>query len=292
MEKVKLTEAEIKVRVDNEYKNNYILTHTACIDIAGDLIAGMLLDRIMYWFSVGENGKRRVRVVRDGYYWLTKQRTDWYDELRISPKQYDRASKILAKKGLIHTAKYRFNGVIQIHLRPDYEVYSKLLEEWKEEQAEKIRRQAERENERIDAYNEIVPLISDDEYEDYENYDGFAEKDDAEYEKYKSSFESLWAEYPKKVGKDEAFEAYSEEKRKNNTSDKIILNAIIAYKQYIEKNNIQYRYIKNGSTWFKQRAWNDEYKSTTDNQYEVYDDKKYDYKELERKIWEKQKAKE
>lgn len=271
MEKLKISDAEINSRAEAAYRNNYILTHNACIDMTGDLIAGMLLDRIMYWFSAGEDGKRRVRVVRDGYYWLVKQRTDWYDEIRISPKQYDRAAKILAEKGLIHTAKYRFNGVIQIHIRPDYEVYQSLAEEWKRNEAERIKREMDEENEKITAYNETVPLLPEDDYEDYRG----AMND--EYDKYKESFEVLWEQYPKKIGKQEAYRAYADDKKANNTDDGVILKAIAAYKQYIK--NIEYRYIRNGGTWFKRHSWNDEYNTEKCGKTEVFEHS-YDYKNL------------
>ncbi len=291
MERIKITDAEIRVQAENEYKNNYILTHTSCIDITGDLIAGTLLDRIMYWFSADKNGRRRVRVVRDGYYWLVKKRTDWYDEIRISPKQYDRAAKILTEKGLIHTAVFHFSGTAQTHIRPDYETYYRLIDEWKTQRAEKAKQNIEAENRRIDAYNEknrTIPLLTEEDYEGYDEY--VREADNDEYEKYRESFEALWSEYPKKIGKSEALEAYAEDRRRNAVSDNVILAAIIAYKKYIDKYKIQYRYVKNGSAWFKNRCWFDKY--DTRDSYRDSGRADYDYAALENRERTKERKKE
>ena len=79
------------------------------IDIAGDLVAGILLSQIIYWFLPGEKGSK-VKVNKDSRMWLAKKREDWWNECRISPKQFDRAIKILSDKELVITKNYKFNG--------------------------------------------------------------------------------------------------------------------------------------------------------------------------------------
>lgn len=68
----------------------------------GDLIAGILLSKIIYWFGTSpKNGQVRCKHVHHGRVCLVKQRTDWFDECRISPKQFDHARAILEKLGFI-----------------------------------------------------------------------------------------------------------------------------------------------------------------------------------------------
>lgn len=122
---------ELSAKVNQLYKDKFIHTHHATIDIAGDLVAGILLDRILWWFTAKPNGESKVKVKKDGFIWLAKKRTDWVDEIRISPKQYDRASKLLVDAGLIIVGKYKFNGDPMIHIRPNYDVYMQRLNEWK-----------------------------------------------------------------------------------------------------------------------------------------------------------------
>jgi uncharacterized phage protein (TIGR02220 family) len=87
------------------------------IDICGDLVAGILLGQIVYWFMPNEHGKSKLRVWKDGELWLAKGRDDWWDEIRITAKQFDRAIKILENKGFITTKKFKFNGAPTIHIR-------------------------------------------------------------------------------------------------------------------------------------------------------------------------------
>ncbi|HDY88795.1 MAG TPA: hypothetical protein ENH82_11880 [bacterium] len=86
------------------------------VDIAGDLIAGLLLSQIVYWFLPNKEGKTKIRVIKRGRPCIAKARHDWWDEVRISPKQYDRAVGILRKLGILRTKNHRFNGVPIPHL--------------------------------------------------------------------------------------------------------------------------------------------------------------------------------
>lgn len=93
------------------------------IDIAGDLIAGLLLSQIIYWnLPSKETGKSKLQVKKDGHYWIVKGREDWYNEIRITKRQYDRASKILIEKDLIIPSKtnWKFGGVPKTHLRLNF----------------------------------------------------------------------------------------------------------------------------------------------------------------------------
>lgn len=89
----------------------------AYIDMAGDIVAGVLLSQIVYWHLPDRQGRRKLRVARDGKLWLVKSRHDWWSECRLSPKQVDRAIKLLAAKGLIETRLYSFGGVPKTHIR-------------------------------------------------------------------------------------------------------------------------------------------------------------------------------
>lgn len=86
------------------------------VDLAGDLVSGILLGQIVFWFTPNEEGKSKLRVFKDGLWWLAKGRGDWWDEIRISEKQFDRAIRILEEKGLVELRKYKFNGSPMIHI--------------------------------------------------------------------------------------------------------------------------------------------------------------------------------
>lgn len=129
---------EIKVKLDYEFSHRFNHTLHAYIDISEDLIAGTLLSQIMYWFSRDKSGNRKVKIYKDGYYWLAKSRNDWVNEIRISPKQYDNAIKKLKKKGFVETKLYKFESVPTTHIRPIYDSINKEIEKWKCAVAEEI----------------------------------------------------------------------------------------------------------------------------------------------------------
>jgi hypothetical protein len=101
----------------------------AYVDMADDLVAGLLLSQIVYWYLPGKDGKSKLRVSKHGYMWLAKQRTDWWDEVRITPRQFDRACKVLVEKGLIVKECFRFNGLRMVHLRIDMKRFMELWEQ-------------------------------------------------------------------------------------------------------------------------------------------------------------------
>lgn len=123
-----------KIIANNIFNTNFNHTLHAYIDIAGGLVEGTLLSQIMYWFSTGRDGKLRAKIIKNDELWIVKSRTDWWNEIRISPKQYDRAIKKLEELGLVVLGKWKFNGIPAIHIHPNYEGLEKAVIEWKKQQ--------------------------------------------------------------------------------------------------------------------------------------------------------------
>lgn len=73
-----------------------------------------------------------------------------------------------------------------------------------------------------------------------------------------TEFDNLWILYPRKQGKDKAF-GYYEKARKNGTTYEEVEAGIKAYIQYINDNGVEPQYIKQGSTFFSQKAWQDDW---------------------------------
>lgn len=71
-------------------------------------------------------------------------------------------------------------------------------------------------------------------------------------------FEKLWSIYPRRQGKKKAFEYYKKAKKDGVTFEEV-RNGIETYKAYIEAENRDMEFVKQGSTFFSQRAWEDEY---------------------------------
>ena len=71
-------------------------------------------------------------------------------------------------------------------------------------------------------------------------------------------FEELWKIYPKKTGKTNAFADY-ERAVKDGVTDEEIRDGINRYCEYIRTGQLTGRYILGGSTYFRQRRWQDVY---------------------------------
>ena len=71
-------------------------------------------------------------------------------------------------------------------------------------------------------------------------------------------FEVLWKLYPKKQGKQMAFKAYKKARKEGATFEEIKAG-IEAYKDYLEAERTDMKYVAMGSTFFNQRRWQDDY---------------------------------
>ncbi len=57
---------------------------------------------------------------RDGHWWLAKAREDWWNECRLTPKQFDRAIRHLEAKHLTVAQVYKWQRVNTKHIRVDW----------------------------------------------------------------------------------------------------------------------------------------------------------------------------
>jgi hypothetical protein len=71
-------------------------------------------------------------------------------------------------------------------------------------------------------------------------------------------FEIIWKEYPNKQGKTNALKSYIKARTKDKVEFDVIIDGLKRYLVYCKQNKDWYK-PKNGSTWFNQQSWNDEY---------------------------------
>ena len=72
-------------------------------------------------------------------------------------------------------------------------------------------------------------------------------------------FENLWSLYPRKQGQANALKAYRKARKGKPEVYKTVEDGIKRYISYLEKKKTKPEYIKQGSTWFNQRCWEDDY---------------------------------
>ena len=71
-------------------------------------------------------------------------------------------------------------------------------------------------------------------------------------------FESIWAEYPRRQERKDAFAAYCSARKQGTTAEQIA-KGVRAYCAYIERNRVDPKYIKQGGTFFRQQGWSDDW---------------------------------
>lgn len=68
-------------------------------------------------------------------------------------------------------------------------------------------------------------------------------------------FETLWANYPRKIGKKDALRHYKVARKHGTTFDEV-LNGLFKYAEYVEGEDLEF--IKHGSAWFCGHHWEDD----------------------------------
>lgn len=269
-------EIEEKVKFLSSVKCNH--TPHMYIDITGDLVQGTLLSRIMYWFSADKNKKSKVRVFKDGYFWIAKQRRDWWKEIRITERQYDKAIGELRKKGFVELAKYKFDSMPTIHIRPNYDNINSATKKWENQLREEIVAECENElqnegngnNIKCNSHgnytkcetgitqesNLLTSITNKDYTRDYIHNSLSSERvSESEPPKQKKqsrkkeadeNLERLWKLYPKKLGKGKISDTQKLKLLEIGYDE--LERAIHRYCQYNKDKDKQY--WQNGSTFF------------------------------------------
>lgn len=264
---------EQRALADAAFAQRINVVHHAYVDITGDLVAGALLGQILYWFGADRGGQTRARIVKDGYTWIAKTRGDWHDEIRITPKQYDRAIKILKDKGLVKVTTFKFAGNPTTHIRIVPEAINQAIDGWKASYARALAEQQESpqsvaqpgysplgnndipqtgsplltfgEQPSSPLGNKEVDVSGISSYTEITNRElgrehGQASSESAHYSlsEMEKQFETIWAQYPKKEGKAQARHAYIKaitgQSGSAYTPEEILVETIL-YRHHIEK---------------------------------------------------------
>ncbi|MGX5475973.1 conserved phage C-terminal domain-containing protein [Bacillus toyonensis] len=220
------------------------MVRLAYVDITGDLIAGILLGQIVYWYMPNEQGKSKLRVKKQGEFWLAKSREDWKEEIRITPKQYDRAIKILIEKGFVEVKKFKFNGAPTNHIKLNISEVTERVK-WILTFGE-IPNSPLGEMELTETVNSLTEITTKITTETTNNNICAAKADTKKKpakHSYSDDFEEIWSIYPKKRNKPKAYQRYQEALEKNHSHDDIKYG-ITCYAKECERNSTELTYIK------------------------------------------------
>lgn len=272
----------LELIANNVFASNFNHTLHAYIDIAGGLVEGTLLGQIMYWFSPDKNGTIRAQIKKDGEYWIAKKRSDWWDEIRITDRQYDRAIKSLLDKNIIVIAKYKFCGLPTPHIRPNYEKIGELLDEYlcninskidtkksaqisaqnttdvKTGITQSVKRELHKtQNGNYTKHNSHITENTNIEYTENNNNICATETCAQAPQTIDEMFDKFWKAYPKRKDKKRAYKVFMKIKPDNELLQQM-LDCIEREKKSLDWLKDNGQYIPYPSSWLNGERWNDE----------------------------------
>lgn len=213
------------------------------------------------WFWVEKNRANETNFY-DGNYW-TYNSNKAFQELMpyLTEKKIRNAINNLIEQGIIVTGNYNTSSYDRTLWYAFTEKGKTIMTKGQME----IDERSNRNSQKGEPIPDINTDVNSDNKEKYKK-----EKSDRE------EFEKLWKLYPRKQGKETAFNAYKKAVAKGATNEEIA-EGIRRYVEYIKANRIEARYIKHGATWFNQNCWNDEYNlsenrleyTATDSDYDI-----------------------
>ena len=199
----------------------------------------LLLHAVWDSYDVTFHGKRLT--LKSGQ--LTTGRKVIANELKISESKVQRVLK-------------EFESEHQIEQRTDRQCRLITIVSWDKYQIGEQRNEHQMNNDRTTS-EQRVNTNKESNKENKEN------KVNTNTPKFSQEFQELWSLYPKKQGKASAEKKYVSA-RKNGTTFEEVKQGIDAYKEYIKARHIESQFIKQGSTFFSQKAWEDDWSVNND----------------------------
>lgn len=233
------------------------MQHSFDVDIAKEygILEAILLNNIWFWI---EKNKANNTNYYDGFYW-TYNSTRAFNELfpYVSQRQIQNALKKLIDDGVLQTGNY--NKVA--YDRTLWYAFTKkgkcIMQKCKMDDAEML-------NGSVDNVQPI-PDIKQDITTDGKPNNNLPTSPEPHIltkeeliEVLENEFKIIWAKYPNKQGKASALKSYIKARTKDKVEYDVIENGLKRYLVYCKQNKKWYS-PKNGSTWFNQQSWNDEY---------------------------------
>lgn len=227
------------------------MQHSFDVDIAKEygIAEAILLNNFQFWI---EKNKANNINYYDGYYW-TYNSTRAFNELfpYLSQRQIQNALKHLREEGILQTGNYNKSSYDRTLWYAFTEKGKCIMQKCKMDYDEL-------QNGNGDNVKAIPDSNTDIKTTDITAYVNTDNKESVKPSQIEKEFNIIWEAYPRKQGKANAFKAY-EKARKKGTEYQAVLDGVYSYLTYIRVNKVEDRFIKQGSTWFNQQCWNDDY---------------------------------
>jgi hypothetical protein len=103
-----------------------VTVYATTVHMTGRAEAALVLSQLCYWASTDPNGRCRMRIFRDGLFWVAKTAHQLGEEVGLRPRQVRCALDRLLQLGVVVKRNWVFAGRRMLHLRLDEEVFSEL----------------------------------------------------------------------------------------------------------------------------------------------------------------------
>lgn len=136
-------------------------TPLAYIDInEGNRFDADVFAQIMYWHEPNqETGESRMKHQRDGYYWLTKNHSDWFAETRIKKETVRKCLDRLHTRKLIVYELHGDAGNVTPWIRVNWEEFERRMKLWIENNHSQLNEKQY--NEALSLYHIPDPMVQD-----------------------------------------------------------------------------------------------------------------------------------
>lgn len=94
-----------------------VFLHVCYMIYLNDPVAAILCSQIHYWYSSAKNGNSKLRVQKNGKFWIAKSRLEWSEETGLTDSQVKRGLNVLEREGVIEKIVKPFNGAPTAHIR-------------------------------------------------------------------------------------------------------------------------------------------------------------------------------
>ena len=212
----------------------------------------IVLQQFHYWLQRSGNN-------RDGYKWVYNSYDEWHKQFPFFSKvTLRRTINSLEKQGYLVSGNYNKAGFDKTKwYRIDYQRMNKACDQNDHTRCSNCSHAGDQ-NEQTNT-NRLPETTTE---TTKENSAAVAAPSSIE-----PDFEEIWAAYPNKKGKKQAFNHYKAWRKKSaKHSNDYLFNQLKLYKQYISQNKDWYRPM-DGSTWFNGR-FDDEYQASTEPKHE------------------------
>ncbi|GAB4528568.1 MAG: hypothetical protein OHK0046_47560 [Anaerolineae bacterium] len=128
--------------IDSEFGRTWVVARhgrgtyipVSYIDInSGNANDARMFAQIIYWFAPSEDGKRKLTIFQEGYWWLRKAHSEWFGEIRMKARTArDCLNRLKARRLVITKKVVDRSGSEAIYIRINWPEFERRIKLWQD----------------------------------------------------------------------------------------------------------------------------------------------------------------